>query len=517
MAVVYEAEHLGTQRRVALKFLKSMAMLGEDGDTWWRRFSREARVAGSIDNPHITQVFDAGTDESTQSPFIAMELLTGEDLANAIRRCDLLAPEVVLRVAGQACLGLIPAHQRGIIHRDIKPGNLFLAQDGAGSVVVKLLDFGVAKVRLDQTGSGELTQTGATIGTPSYMSPEQVRGLRSIDSRADIWSLGIVMYRAMAGRLPYDTAQGSGSLMISICTEDPVPIGRPAPWLSPEIQALVTGTLQRDPNRRYQSAEDLLNAIRALLPGGDLSLTREMFEQVSCEVDGLGSSGASTVVDSPPLAQNTGPARTGPQAPSAEESVAAVGTDARRPSESRSWVLPIAAVLSLFVLGALAVPLVFWVQARRSQAQVAPPPSAVAAPAAAVASVKLQVTVQPPVEASIVVGGRTQKGSRGEFLLPRSDAPVAVVVTADGFDRAEISVTPDKDNAVLVGLPVAAPASPTPSSASPAAARPVARREPERPAAKQPAKEAAKPQPSSEPAKPAPTATEPSVVTKNPF
>ncbi len=270
MGVVCEAVHEATGRRVALKIIRDSEAFGEERDAWLARFKREARAAGTIDTPHITQVFDAATDEATGQPFIAMELLEGHDLSRTLKQLGPLPPQVALKVIAQACLGLERAHLAGVIHRDIKPGNIFLSEGHAGRITVKLVDFGIAKVVADDpTGdTAELTQTGSLLGTPTYMSPEQAKGLKDIDHRADLWALGVVMYKALSDVVPHPKLEGLGQLIVSICTENAPPIQDRAPWISPDIALILDRALQIDPKHRFQDAHELREALEKLLPDG---------------------------------------------------------------------------------------------------------------------------------------------------------------------------------------------------------------------------------------------------------
>src|SRR5215471_7506153 len=167
MGAVYEARDLRTGRRVAVKMILPEVCSASDADIV-RRFHREARAGGSIDSQHIAQVLDTGVDAATNSPYLIMELLSGEDLHQLTKRSELLPVELVLRIAAQVCLGLERAHERGIIHRDIKPANIYLARLDGGQVVVKILDFGIAKMDADPGVAGEgrdLTRSGATLGS----------------------------------------------------------------------------------------------------------------------------------------------------------------------------------------------------------------------------------------------------------------------------------------------------------------------------------------------------------------
>ncbi|AGP39375.1 serine/threonine-protein kinase [Sorangium cellulosum] len=265
MGAVYEARHTGTGRRVAVKVILGQAA----DDELLRRFQREARAVGAVESEHIAQVFDTGRDRETGAPYIAMEFLDGEDVQALIERLGPLPVDLALRVALQACLGLERAHEAGIVHRDIKPANLFLARKQGGQRVVKLLDFGVAKVTDQSLGNGAMTKSGALLGSPLYMSPEQARGSGAIDARSDLWSLGISLYHALSGHRPNEHLTGLGELVLAICTTPVRWIQEVAPWVPPEVAHVVHRTLVIDPAGRTASAGELAAALRAFLPHGE--------------------------------------------------------------------------------------------------------------------------------------------------------------------------------------------------------------------------------------------------------
>jgi serine/threonine-protein kinase len=277
MGQVFQAEHTTTGRRVAVKVISSPDIIRDPSVV--TRFQREARAAGGIDTQHITQVLDAGVDQESGLPFLVMEYLTGEDLQQLIKRLGPLAPELALRIVAQACLGLQKAHETGVVHRDMKPANLFLAKRDAGEIIVKLLDFGIAKVKMDQaqeTESAGLTKDGSMLGSPLYMSPEQARGdVKHIDHRTDIWSMGVVLYQALSGRTPYQHVTALGQLILAICSEWPQHIQEVAPWVPPDVAAIVHRCLRHNPTERYQSATEMFQAIRGLLTQG-WSISEEM-------------------------------------------------------------------------------------------------------------------------------------------------------------------------------------------------------------------------------------------------
>jgi serine/threonine-protein kinase len=270
MGAVYEAVEEGTGRRVALKV---MLRDKHDDATQLARFQREASVAGSIDTQHIARVFDAGIDPAEGTPFIAMERLDGEDVQHLVRRLGPVRPGLALRICAQACVGLAKAHEKSVIHRDIKSANVFVARQG-DHYLAKLLDFGVAKTRRDPSSldrldrSRSLTQTGGLVGSPLYMSPEQAIGAKGIDERTDVFSLGTVLYEMLTGKTPHDRHDTLGRLIIAICQEPATHVQDLAPWVPASIAAIVHRALEINPGDRYPSALAMLDAIGDTLPDG---------------------------------------------------------------------------------------------------------------------------------------------------------------------------------------------------------------------------------------------------------
>ena len=267
MGTVFEAVHTGTGSRVAIKLIVSTDIKEEV----FVRFQREARAAGTIDSHHIVRIFDMGTDERSGSPYMVMERLVGEDLSQLMRRVGPLSPQVAIALAAQAALGLAKAHESGVVHRDIKPANLFLHDSSDdGELVVKILDFGIAKVLMDamqRSEEGGLTRTGSMLGSPHYMSPEQAQGLRSIDHRSDVWSLGVVLYKMLCGQTPHAHLQTLGQVILAICSQHARPVQELAPWVPPDIALVVQRALQPDPNLRFQSAYEMFVALQAASNG----------------------------------------------------------------------------------------------------------------------------------------------------------------------------------------------------------------------------------------------------------
>jgi eukaryotic-like serine/threonine-protein kinase len=281
MGSVYEVEQVETGEHLALKRVEGELLSRSKSSLG--RFQREAKALGALDTEHIVRVRDTGTDPATGGPYMVMELLEGEDLQHLLDRVGKLEVDTALRIAAQVCLGLQKAHEARILHRDIKPANLFLARRGQGEILVKILDFGIAKIKPDPHRGGPttgLTRTGWLLGSPLYMSPEQARGVSDIDYPTDLWSLGLVLYRALAGRISYEHIEGMGDLIIAICSQSIEPIQELAPWVSLEAAAVVHGALQHHAGDRFPSAAAMLDAIRPLLPDG-FSLREEHLVPVS--------------------------------------------------------------------------------------------------------------------------------------------------------------------------------------------------------------------------------------------
>ncbi|WP_437321692.1 protein kinase domain-containing protein [Sorangium sp. So ce385] len=281
MGCVYEARQTDSGERVAVKLISSQKR--RESGTALGRFQREARAAAGIETPHIVRLLDAGTDPATGSPYLVMEYLHGEDLGQLLHRLGPLRPDVALRIVVQACLGLQKAHEARVIHRDIKPANLFLARSGDGEIVVKLLDFGIAKIKPSEGGvTTGLTTTGKMLGSPLFMAPEQIEDIRTVDYRTDIWSLGVVLYAALAGNAPHHHIASIARLFVLLCTEPAPPIQDAAPWVPREVAAVVHRALELKMGDRFQSAEEMLAAMLPLLPGGH-ALREEMLVAVTDE------------------------------------------------------------------------------------------------------------------------------------------------------------------------------------------------------------------------------------------
>lgn len=258
MGSVWEGRHASLGTRVAIKFIE--ADYADNGEAR-SRFDREARAAASLQSKHAIQIFDHGVTEDGK-PYIVMEMLVGEPLDKRIQRLGQLPLQDTTRILQQVGRALTQAHEKGIVHRDLKPENIFLvASPDDDDEIAKVLDFGIAKIQNDGSpGLTSSTKTGAVLGTPYYMSPEQARGLRNVDHRTDIWSLGVIAFRAVTGRLPFE-GESVGDLLVKICTS-PIPVpSEVLPGLPPAFDTWFLRALDRDPTRRFASVPEAMDAL----------------------------------------------------------------------------------------------------------------------------------------------------------------------------------------------------------------------------------------------------------------
>jgi eukaryotic-like serine/threonine-protein kinase len=260
MAAVYEAEHLSLGKKVAVKVLAAELAAST---IVIERFFREARAAASVKSPYIVDIYDSGRLEDGR-PFIAMEMLDGETLYDRMTRIRLIDPESTVRIITLCAKGLMKAHAAGIVHRDLKPENIFLLTAEDGEETVKILDFGLAKfyapMKPDEK-TARLTREGAVFGTPAYMSPEQVKGQGTVDHRADLWALGCMAFECLTGRPVWNIDQGVAMTFASIAT-GPLPVpSNLRPGIPISFDAWFFKALERDPNRRYQTAKELADAL----------------------------------------------------------------------------------------------------------------------------------------------------------------------------------------------------------------------------------------------------------------
>ena len=292
MGVVYRAQDSALGRTVAIK---TIALTGSaaERDVHEARFLQEARAAGSIGHPSIITIYDVGREGDTA--FIAMELLEGRDLRDMIREVSLM-PSRAVAIAAAVAEGLAYAHQHGVVHRDIKPGNIMVLPDGR----VKIMDFGIARLHEPTVK----TQTGVLLGSPQYMSPEQIVG-QPFDHRADIFSLGLVLYEMLTGSKPFQ-GEDIPELMFKVANMPAIPPSHIAPDLPPVIDYIVARALKKRPEERYASAaemaKDLRDAVKEVSASESIGLERAEAKTVpNNPPEVAGEGGASNIGRDEPL------------------------------------------------------------------------------------------------------------------------------------------------------------------------------------------------------------------------
>ncbi len=268
MGVVYECTDTTLNRRVAVKLMSAEVSNDEE---LRRRFAREARAASSITSEHAVRVLEVGEalHGGGNAPFIAMELLQGQSLEKIVDTSGPVPFSSAVDWILQALDAIGEAHANGLVHRDVKPGNLFLTDRPGREPIVKVLDFGLVKVT--DPSATKLTKTGSTPGSPGYMSPEQVRGARELDARADVWSIGATIHELLTGKLPF-AAPTVADMLARIVRDAPDPIREGRPDIPEKIEAVVKRCLEKDPNDRYESADHLAEALEAATAGPSFTI-----------------------------------------------------------------------------------------------------------------------------------------------------------------------------------------------------------------------------------------------------
>ena len=308
MGLVVAAKHLTLDRSVALKVLNQKSQESQEA---LERFTREARAAARIQSEHVGRVLDVDAMPGG-APFIVMELLDGHDLSEEIRRNQRVPVEKAVAFMLQACEAIAEAHASGIVHRDLKPANLFLSKSASGNQMVKVLDFGISKItRREEAGSitanKALTNPTSMLGSPLYMSPEQMKASTEVDARTDIWSLGVILYELLSGRSPFD-ANTIPMICAAVLSQTPPPVGVVLSQMGvntpiPDgIERIVQRCLQKDPEKRYRDIAHLARALSPFAPEqGKITL-----ERISKLKDEQGMPAASPASVFPPASHREG-------------------------------------------------------------------------------------------------------------------------------------------------------------------------------------------------------------------
>jgi eukaryotic-like serine/threonine-protein kinase len=385
MGVVVAATHVTLEERVAIKFLLPEALGNQETVA---RFLREARAAVRIKSEHVARVTDVGQLENG-APYMIMEYLDGSDLAVHTQRRGALPLEDAVEYVLQACEAIAEAHALGIVHRDLKPANLFVATRADGTPSVKVLDFGISKVSGVGASSGAdlgMTKTTTIMGSPLYMSPEQMASTRDVDARTDIWALGAILYELMTGKVPFQ-ADTITQLCAMILQNPPPPLRNLRPDAPEGLQHIIARCLSKDRNQRFQNVAEFASALAPYAP----RRARISIERVGRVIDsaGLGTS-RPHLDDVVPSSQAAG-AATG----------AAWGTSGRTTKRSSGAVAAIAVVALLGVAGAATAGVLFF---RSPKSAAAPEPTTgapattAAAPQADVAAPSSPVVAPTPVD-----------------------------------------------------------------------------------------------------------------------
>jgi serine/threonine-protein kinase len=298
MGVVVAARHIHLDTKVAIKFLLPAFSTNPEAVG---RFAREARAASRINSEHVVRVFDVGTLDNG-APYLVMEFLEGEDLATWLQQRGPLPLEQAVEFVLQACVAVADAHGLGIVHRDLKPANLFCVRRSDGQWIVKVLDFGISKVTDSVAGPhGAMTNTSAVMGSPLYMSPEQMRSARDVNAQTDIWSLGIILFEFLAGRVPFE-GESFGEVVMTVASQPPPSVRIFRPDLPPGLEAVILKCLEKDRHERYASVAQLGVALAPFAP----RRAKASVERISAIIRGAGLSPSTLALPPSARAEVTG-------------------------------------------------------------------------------------------------------------------------------------------------------------------------------------------------------------------
>jgi serine/threonine protein kinase len=448
VGVVVSATHLALEQKVAIKFLRNDTTLTEETT---QRFLQEARAAAMMKSEHVARVFDFGTSEQG-SAYIVMEHLEGMDLGSVLDNGP-LAIDAVVEYVLQTCLALAEAHRAGIVHRDLKPANLFLTQRPDGQPIIKILDFGISKI-VSKTPRGSnpaFVTTSANMGSPEYMSPEQMRSAKTVDHRTDIWALGVVMYELLTGH-PAFTADTIQQLFHLIDGSEPAPIESFRADVPEALVRVVARCLKKSRTDRFVDVGELAGALRPVAAGR----MEAYVDAIIATLDG-------------PSTTRSGPLLGSPSTPPVAESSAirSARIKASAPTVDSGWRVPapwvgtrsIAIVLGLLVGGGI-VALLFFGKGRA--------PSDLAHPVGSSAPVATAPIPDPPPPTMTTTTASVGTPSP----IPVDALPSAAAPGKPSSPRSNPASSPRVAAPPLVGspvasAPVAAPARPTPPPAKP--------------------------------------------------
>ena len=467
MGDVWLGEHTAIGRKAAIKILHP-EFAAQPAIV--QRFFNEARAANLVKHPGIVDIYDFGQAPGLGA-YLVMEYLEGESLARRMRGGRPFAPVVAARIVARIASALGAAHARGIVHRDLKPDNVFLLPDPdhAGEERVKVLDFGIAKLGDALRGTSE-TVTGAVLGTPEYMSPEQCDGAKRVDQRTDVYALGVLAYKMLCGRTPF-SAEGKGQVISMHLTQAPPPLGKWRQGLAAEVEAVVMRALEKEPDARFQTIEEMG---RALLGAVGLDTGASLPER--------GFESQPTLARAPIPREPLPPAAV-PREPKSPSTLAASASElssaAPRARRTLAWLVPAVA------LGVAAGGAAIWLAVRTEEAVDAPPrPRAAAAaaeeatrrkstPPPAPATVELAIESEPPGADVFRAADGVKVGTTPwHDAFARGPGEAMFLVKKVGFatERVSLSTTESATRPlVLAPEPEAAPTPPATATPRPAA------------------------------------------------
>ncbi len=426
MGAVYMAKHTAVGKRFAIKLLhEQFAHHAEMVE----RFMREARAAGEVGHDNIIEVYDIGRDPSG-AVYMVMEVLKGASLEDVIH-ANPIPPPLATYILLQVLSALEAAHARGIVHRDMKPDNVFLTTIAGQPNFVKVLDFGIAKIK-DAEGGHGLTQTGTMMGTPYYMSPEQARGAKDIDHRTDLYACGVMFYQMLTGKFPFE-APNIPALLVKITSEEPVPVRQINPQIPPELAMAIEKAMAKEVDERFQTAGEFATSIRA-------------FAAQDVALQGLAAAKPAFDTGAPV----TGAGQTTPMG------WTATGETVEKP---RRTGLVVGLVVSILLLagaatfGGLVVTGVIGGKKPPADVQTTrPPPEPETEPVAQEAEkVEFKVVVDPQ-EAVITLDGKKLEGNPVSLEMDRSTSSKLLRVTAEGFEEYKGWIKLDADFARTITL-----------------------------------------------------------------
>ncbi|HYP99074.1 MAG TPA: serine/threonine-protein kinase [Polyangiaceae bacterium] len=457
MGVVVAAHHVQLDERVAIKFMRLHALINRDAVG---RFAREARAAVKIKSEHVCRVSDVGTLENG-APYMVMEHLEGIDLAAWLQQRGALPVEQAVDFVLQACEAIAEAHTLGIIHRDLKPANLFVIRRPDGVLSIKVLDFGISKTTSAAGSGSDMTQTATIMGSPLYMSPEQMQSSRDVDPRADLWALGVILYELLCAQLPF-AASTMPELVLKVVSAPHTPLRQHRADLPLELEQIIGRCLEKDRNRRFESVGALAGS---LLPFCSRR-ARVSVERISGILQGVGMSMGPLVASLPPSEA----------APVLQGTQSNFGKTTGTGSRARVWLI----ALVVLVTGAVTAGALLKAHSQQVPKSAAADP--LSAPLAAPAAVKPELPAPapvPPVQASapavsVASAASSSASSSASASAPEpSAAPLAAKGKGAPLPKRPLPISSKPINAAPPA-PALATAAPTASTQAPAVSKPAA-------------------------------------------